>query len=95
MEFGRCRDEIKQYLDARYISSCEALWRLYLFGMQRQVPNVVRLQVHLFKEQGVTFWEDADGQDVIAQHADCATTLTGWFKANAALPEDDSNSAPQ
>ena len=26
MEFGRCRDEIKQYLDAHYISSCEALW---------------------------------------------------------------------
>jgi hypothetical protein len=25
MEFGRCRDEIKQYLDVRYISSCEAL----------------------------------------------------------------------
>jgi Helitron helicase-like domain at N-terminus len=43
MEFGRCRDEIKQYLDARYISSCEALWRLYLFDMQKQVPNVVRL----------------------------------------------------
>src|SRR6267142_4998414 len=43
MEFGRCRDEIKQYLDAHYISSCEALWRLYLFGMQKKVPNVVRL----------------------------------------------------
>src|SRR6266850_2341319 len=62
-----------------------------LYGMQRQVPNVVRLQVHLFKEQGVTFREDADGQDVIAQHADRATTLTGWFKANAAFPEDDSS----
>src|SRR6267142_1986378 len=83
VESGRCRDEIKQYLDARYISSCEALWRLYLFGMQKQVSNVVRLQVHLYKEQGVTFREDEDGQDVIAEHADRATTLTGWFEANA------------
>jgi len=84
-------DEIKQYLDAHYISSCEALWRLYLFDMQKQVPNVVRLQVHLPNLQGVTFREDADGQDVIAKHADRATTLTGWFKANAALPEDDAS----
>src|SRR6267142_4730654 len=89
MEFGRCKDEIKQYLDARYISSCEALWRLYLFGMQKQVPNVVRLQVHLYKEQGVTFREDEDGQDVIAECSDRATTLTGWFEANATLPEND------
>jgi hypothetical protein len=50
---------------------------------------MVCLQVHLNKEQGVTFHEDEDGQDVIAEHADRATTLTGWFKANAALPEDD------
>jgi hypothetical protein len=57
--------------------------------LQKQFPNVVRLQVHLDNEQGVTFCEDEDGQDVIAEHADCATTLTGWFKANAALPEDD------
>ena len=35
MEFGRCRDEIKQYLDACYISSCEALWQLYLFNLQK------------------------------------------------------------
>jgi hypothetical protein len=25
MQFGRCQDEVKQYLDARYVSSCEAL----------------------------------------------------------------------
>ena len=36
-------------------------------------------------------YESADGWDVISQHADRATTLTGWFKANAALPEDDSS----
>jgi hypothetical protein len=31
MEFGRCIDEVKQYLDARYVSSCEAGWCLYFF----------------------------------------------------------------
>jgi hypothetical protein len=53
MEFGTCTDEVKLYLDARYISSCEAHWRLYLFNMQEHVPNVVRLQVHLPNEQAV------------------------------------------
>jgi len=92
MEFGTCRDEIRQYLEACYISSCEALWRLYLFDMQKQVPNVVRLQVHLPDLQPVVFnvEQDAHGQDIITEHEGRATTLTGWFEANAALPEGNS-----
>jgi hypothetical protein len=31
MQFGRCTDEVQLYLDARYISSCEAIWHLFLF----------------------------------------------------------------
>ena len=30
MEFGTCTDEIKQYMDARYVSSCEAHWHTLL-----------------------------------------------------------------
>jgi len=55
MQFGRCIDEVKLYLDARYISSCEATWRLFHFYMQKQVPHVIRLQVHLPQEQSVVF----------------------------------------
>jgi Helitron helicase-like domain at N-terminus len=92
MEFGRCGDEIKQYLDACYISSCEALWQLYMFDMQKQVPYVVHLQVHLPDLQPVVFHveEDANGQDIITEHEGRATTLTGWFEANAASLEGDS-----
>ena len=89
MQFGRCQDEVQQYLDARYISSCEALWRLYLFHMQEQVPNVVRLQVHLENQQAVVYNPDGDNsaQDVLNTHADRHTTLTAWFAANALEPE--------
>jgi hypothetical protein len=89
MEFGRCQDEIKQYLDAHYISSCEALWRLYLFHIQEQVPNVIRLQVHLPNQQGIVFNPDGTYtlQEVLDAHAERDTTLTGWFKANAQEPE--------
>jgi hypothetical protein len=47
MEFGKCQDEVKLYLDSRYVSACEGIWRLFQFPMHEEFPNVVRLQVHL------------------------------------------------
>jgi hypothetical protein len=90
MEFGTCRDEIKLYLDARYVSSCEAHWRLYLFDMQEHIPPIIRLQVHLPDQHSVVFNPERDGniQDVLASRGNVDTTLTGWFKANAELPPE-------
>jgi hypothetical protein len=87
MEFGTCTDEIKQYLDACYVSSCEALWRLYLFPMQEHTPPIVRLQVHLPDQQPIIFEEDEDGnvRDLVDTNPDHDTTLTAWFKANSQL----------
>ena len=50
---------------------------------------MVHLQVHLPDLQPVVFnvEEDAHGQDIITEHEGHATTLIGWFGANAALPE--------
>jgi len=89
MQFGRCQDEVKQYLDACYVSSCEAMWHLYLFPVQEQLPNVVCLQVHLKNWQAVVFNPNGEGtvQDVLDSHAECKTTLTGWFEANKLEPE--------
>jgi hypothetical protein len=85
MEFGTCMDEIKQYLDARYVSSCEAHWRMYLFEMQEHKPPIVRLQVHLPNEQTVVVNPATAGsiQNVLDREANKHTTLTGWFKSNA------------
>ena len=84
MEFGTCTDEIKHYLDAHYVSSCEALWHMYMFEMQEHIPPIVRLQVHLPGEQSVIL-NPATGnlQNVVDQQANVDTTLTGWFKFNA------------
>src|SRR5437588_5090141 len=83
MQFGRSTDEVKLYLDARYISCCEAIWRLFLFHMQKQVPNVVCLQVHLSHVQGSIF----DPEDSNPAPEEKATTLMGWFNANAVVAE--------
>ena len=91
MQFGTSEDEIKQYLDACYISSCEALWRTFMFLIQEQVPNVVHLAVHLPEEQGVIYniERDQNLQQVLDRHAERDTTLTGWFKANRDAEEGD------
>ena len=40
-------DEIKRYIDGRYISASEAFWRFFRFSMHEEWPNVMPLSVHL------------------------------------------------
>jgi hypothetical protein len=40
-------DEIKTYLDCRYISASEACWRLFEFDIQYREPAIERLSFHL------------------------------------------------
>ena len=84
MEFETCQDEVKQYLDAHYVTACEALWRIYHFHMHDEHPNVVRLQIHLPNEQMVSWEQNAaqNLQQVAVQAAEKYTTLTGYFKVN-------------
>ena len=88
MEFGRCQDEIKLYLDSRYVSACEAVWRLLQFGMHEEEPNIVRLQVHLPNQQLITWNENnaPNVQAVVQQQGVKDTKLTAYFKANAEYP---------
>ncbi len=89
LEFGRSEDEVKMYLDARYVSACESVWRIFEFWMHEEKPAVYRLQVHLPNEQTITWDEDRapNLQAVIDQNENKDTTLTGYFKANAEYPE--------
>jgi len=40
------RDEIKAYLEGRYVSASEASWHLFSFRMHDGTPSVTRLVVH-------------------------------------------------
>ncbi|XP_047949496.1 uncharacterized protein LOC125195385 [Salvia hispanica] len=51
------QDEISLYYDCRYISSCEAAWRILGFEVQYKDPSVERLSFHLPNEQSVIFDE--------------------------------------
>ena len=76
-------DEVKRWIQGRYISAPDAVWRIFHFSIHEQIPNVVRLQVHLPDHHMVTF-NPNDDINVLLQHgANQCTSLTAFFKANA------------
>jgi hypothetical protein len=83
LEMRGAVDEVKSYLDSRYISSTEAAWHIFEFSMHLEWPSVYRLPVHLPNEQMVFYDPEDNAQDVIERAAAKDTCLTGWFKANA------------
>ena len=57
-ESERSIDEITQYYDCRYISACEATWRIFAFPINHREPGVERLSFHLPDEQTIVFEDD-------------------------------------
>jgi hypothetical protein len=78
-------NEIKKYLNCRYVSTSEVVWRIFKFNMHEWFPIVERLQYHLPNQQMVLFDDDDDVQEVAAQLAISRTMLTEWFKTNQEL----------
>ena len=90
MQFGTCQNEVQLYLDARYISSYESGWRIYKFHMHKESPNVRHLQVHVEKENLISWDEEQtpDTQTMMEQAAFWNTTLSAYFKANEKYPNE-------
>ena len=73
-------DEVRQYLDGRYITTSEALYRCFSFQLHHNSPVVDRLTVHVEGEHTVTFNEHANLPDVVERSQD--TRLTKWLEYN-------------
>lgn len=73
-------DEIAMYLNARYISSSEAFWRLYGFEIHRKHPPVEKLPCHLPDQQTVLF-QPEDVQQIV-DRGPPITKLTAFFQTN-------------
>ncbi|XP_021729317.1 uncharacterized protein LOC110696333 [Chenopodium quinoa] len=84
---GNIVDEIKQYLDCRYVSAIEACWRIFEFDLQHQYPSTELLQFHLPGEQFVVFNDNDDLHIVLERPRLQQTMLTMWFQANKDFPE--------
>ncbi|KAF7826876.1 uncharacterized protein G2W53_018040 [Senna tora] len=80
-------DEIKMYYDCRYISPCEAVWRIFGFDINFREPSVECLPFHLPGEQGVVF-ADHDSIDFVVFNATIKQTkFLAWFEANKRYPK--------
>lgn len=80
-------DEIKSYLDGRYVCASEAAWRIFGFDIHSRRPSVDRLPIHLPDDKHVSFKIG----DVLAEVCEKAnskrTKLEAWFHANKTLPD--------
>ncbi|XP_065642205.1 uncharacterized protein LOC124814644 [Hydra vulgaris] len=75
-------DEINTYLDCRFVSAPEALWRIYEYSISDKSHNIIRLQIHLPDNQRLYF-NEGEEQVAIDRAAQRDTHLTNWFKLNA------------
>ncbi|XP_057432572.1 uncharacterized protein LOC130725351 [Lotus japonicus] len=79
-------DEIKQYYDCRYLSPCEAVWRIFNFFIHDQWSSVNNLTFHLPKKQSVIFYNDQNINDVYDRSKEKITMSMAWMEANAKYP---------
>ncbi|XP_075658630.1 uncharacterized protein LOC142628404 [Castanea sativa] len=80
-------DEVKTYLNCRYVSAIEACWRIFEFPIHHREPTVQRLNFHNEDEQPVVF-EDTDYLNSVVNKPDIKKTkFTEWMKANALYEE--------
>ncbi|XP_072078101.1 uncharacterized protein [Arachis hypogaea] len=75
-------DEIQNYYDCRYISACDASWRLFGFEIQFKEPNVIRLPFHFPNEQNILYKDHQLIENVIEAAVSKDSMFIGWFKAN-------------
>ena len=79
-------DEIRAYLDCRYLSACEAAWRLFGFEIHYRTPSVERLSFHLEGEQQVVYDEEADLETSSQKQTVGADMFDGWMRMNEEYP---------
>jgi hypothetical protein len=80
-------DEVKQYIDCRYVSPSEACWRIFSFPIHGRRPAVERLYFHLEGQNSVYYqdWENLD--DVLLKPSVTESMFTSWLEANKKYSE--------
>jgi hypothetical protein len=76
------RNEVKEYLDARFICPYDSCWRILGYEIHRHFPPVTRLPVHLPNENYITYHASANMSQILSQEFLRRTMLTEWFVAN-------------
>ena len=75
-------DEIKQYLDCRYISPSEACWRIFSFSIHGRKPAVERMFFHMVGEKAIYFTDHSRMKNVLEKGSVTESMFTFWLIAN-------------
>ena len=65
-EETQARNEVKEYLDCRYICEQDACWRIFGFDIHRHYPAVERLPVHLPYENNINYDTNAIMAEIVS-----------------------------
>lgn len=80
-------NEIKIYLDCRYITPHEAIWRLFQYDIHCNTPSIERLPIHLPKMNNIIFTDGQDIENMINSRQLDKTMLTEWMELNKRDPQ--------
>ncbi|XP_013713624.2 uncharacterized protein LOC106417353 [Brassica napus] len=73
------RNEIQEFIDARYLSACESMWRTFAFHIHKRKPSVEKLIIHLEGEHNITVKETDNLGRVICKPGIEKTMFTEWM----------------
>ncbi|GJV84079.1 hypothetical protein Tco_1523977 [Tanacetum coccineum] len=75
-------DEIKNYLNCRYLAPCVAVWRLFSFDIHYSYSSVMELNFHLEDQHEITL-RDSQNLPALLNREDIKITMfTEWFELN-------------
>ncbi|XP_044591985.1 uncharacterized protein LOC123270113 [Cotesia glomerata] len=74
-------DEIRDFVDARYVGPVEAVWRITSKALQDKSHSIIRLPIHLQNEQNITINEDCD-ETALQEALQKQSMLIDYFKLN-------------
>ncbi len=83
---GQNHDEIKAYLEGRYVFASKASWRIFFFRMHEGTPSITRLTVHEPGMHKVVYNDNASIFETINSEQNQKTTFTEYFQANIDYP---------
>nr|GEZ95141.1 uncharacterized protein [Tanacetum cinerariifolium] len=76
------KDEISDYYDCRYLSSCEAAWRIFRFDIHHRFPAVKRLPFHLPDQQSVVFDPSESIDFQLEKVSANSSKILAWMECN-------------
>ena len=79
-------DEVKQYLDCRWLAAGESNWRIFAYRIHNEQPPIQCLPVHLPDQQLIFFDPEQNANAIIEQAGLQTTKLLAFFRLNEENP---------